>query len=1114
MIKRTIVGSLLALVLFATPLASMAQTADPLQALLAQIAALQAQLAALTGTTPPPAPGQPVICQFTRDLFLGVSGEDVRCLQRYLNSAGFALRTTAGAGAPGQETTFFGPITRAAVARWQQANGVSPAAGYFGPLSRARYAALIAVMPPPVTPPTPTPTPPPPGPVIPGAVLAVSAASNNPTGSVIAGAGQVDMLRFNLTAGTGASVTVNELRFNKLGVVSDASINNLYLADESGVVIAQFGSLSGGVAVFSGLNMPIAAGQTRTLTLRADLSTSISSGNTVGWQLSSITTTPAVTVTGLPLSGTQLFVTTVSNPSLATMSLTFNAVGSTVDAGTTNTLLATMTANVANSPVSLRSMRFTLVGSAEPADIRNLQIRVNGQTQGAGTVNIAADRTITFTFPGGIQLNTGTSIIELFGDVLGSPNRTMQFTLLRPFDVVAVDTRYNTGIAVTVNTTGATSITINQGRITVSLSSDTPTGNVARGATNVTLARFTVFAAGEPIRIKFLDVGISKTGGAAWTNLADVVNDITNVRLIDDAGGQVGNTITSITSGTGSGQCTLVSANSITCHFGAQSSELNYTIPSNTTRTVSLVVDIANTADITTLQGSLTGNTNNIEGRTSFQQSSSGVVSGSVLTIVLTPVTVNVNSAFGAQTYAAGATNVRVASFALNAASAEDARITSLTLDKDAATDNLDLQNLRIQVGGTQFGTTRNLVGDGGASMTFSSGNAIVVPRGGAITVDVYADILSTSAAGTYPSVIDLTGWTAVGASSNSSVTFPGEVPGQSITIATGSTVNVVAASNMPPAQQIVAGSTGNTLLRFQLTGNAVEDVRINTIVVTDTITNNASNTAATSFGNLTLWADGVQIAGPQSLVVASTTASTTTAVATFNLPSPLIVPRLTNKTVELRGDVTSFTSGAVSGSQHTFSIATNADITGFGMSSNATVTFSGAPITSNVQTVGRTRLTISSTPLGATSFRVRTNPDDVAQMSFTANAGGDVTVNTVTLTLSGQAVANGSPAFSVQLVDANTNTNWGSATAQTCTPGAGNTCQVTFSPSAIVTAGSTKLVKVRVNSASFNNQANTSDALSISVNAAADVVWSDGTGTFNLEQTLVPFNVATVSYE
>lgn len=78
-------------------------------------------------------------CAFTRDLHLGISGVDVQCLQKYLNVTGILVSAT-GAGSPGNETVYFGARTKAAVAKWQAGEGISPTAGYFGSKSRARYA--------------------------------------------------------------------------------------------------------------------------------------------------------------------------------------------------------------------------------------------------------------------------------------------------------------------------------------------------------------------------------------------------------------------------------------------------------------------------------------------------------------------------------------------------------------------------------------------------------------------------------------------------------------------------------------------------------------------------------------------------------------------------------------------------------------------------------------------------------------------------------------------------------------------------------------------------------------------------------------------------------------
>jgi len=78
---------------------------------------------------------------FSRDLYQGVSGEDVRILQRVLNAQGYAVATSGG-GSPGNETAYFGPATLAAVIRFQIAHGISPSVGYVGPITRAVFAAL------------------------------------------------------------------------------------------------------------------------------------------------------------------------------------------------------------------------------------------------------------------------------------------------------------------------------------------------------------------------------------------------------------------------------------------------------------------------------------------------------------------------------------------------------------------------------------------------------------------------------------------------------------------------------------------------------------------------------------------------------------------------------------------------------------------------------------------------------------------------------------------------------------------------------------------------------------------------------------------------------------
>lgn len=88
-----------------------------------------------TASTTPTVVSASTTYTFTRDLELGISHAQVRTLQQYLNRHGFTI-ASSGPGSPGNETTIFGTLTRAALIKFQQAKGIKPSVGYFGPLTR------------------------------------------------------------------------------------------------------------------------------------------------------------------------------------------------------------------------------------------------------------------------------------------------------------------------------------------------------------------------------------------------------------------------------------------------------------------------------------------------------------------------------------------------------------------------------------------------------------------------------------------------------------------------------------------------------------------------------------------------------------------------------------------------------------------------------------------------------------------------------------------------------------------------------------------------------------------------------------------------------------------
>jgi hypothetical protein len=116
-----------------SPTAGM--TASQIQSLLAS---LEAQLQTLEAEASSAAVTSSF--SFTRNLSLGMTGNDVNQLQLFLISenVGPAARALKAHGS----TKNFGALTKAALIEFQKSVGINPASGYFGPITRAYVNAL------------------------------------------------------------------------------------------------------------------------------------------------------------------------------------------------------------------------------------------------------------------------------------------------------------------------------------------------------------------------------------------------------------------------------------------------------------------------------------------------------------------------------------------------------------------------------------------------------------------------------------------------------------------------------------------------------------------------------------------------------------------------------------------------------------------------------------------------------------------------------------------------------------------------------------------------------------------------------------------------------------
>jgi len=1114
-------------VMLLIPVAQAQSTADlqtQIAALLAQIQQLQAQLTAQQGGA--------AATTFTRNLTVGSTGSDVKALQQFLNSHGAQI-AASGAGSPGSESTYFGSLTKAALGKWQAANGVSPAAGYFGPVTRAKVNALTG------------------GVVLPGggvvvpapaSGMTVSLAPENPAaGSLISSAStaaaRVPVFAVRLTAGTASGITVSDLKFHKTGVVSDSSISGAYLV-ESGKVVAQYNSISGGVVTFSGLGLSVAAGQTRTLTLAIDPASGLSAGNTIGFALSAATdvsatdaTNAAVTVTGVfPLNGNTFTVTSVTNPSIAALTVASSSIGTSVTAGTQNNLVGAWNFTGSNSKIWLKTINFRVIGSANKTDIKNVKLLVNGTQVGSTLASVASDGSAYFDAsvnPG--VLNTGANNVQVYADVMGSPSFNFQFEVLNSFDIYAVDSQYNVPVAAASNT--GTQVTINQGQITVNAASDTPTGNVAKGQSNVTLAKFTVYAAGEPVKIKWLTFTLSLTGTLG--NNYD--SEIKNISIVDDAGGQLGSTISSLTTSVTCTDSTFNAATSsaaVNC-FGNSTSPINYIIPANTTRVLSLKGDIQSGAGFGTITAALVqGTSSNLQGTISSQGSNSSAAGGSALTLASSALTVAKNTAVGTQTFSKGATNRKIGSYALSASSAEGVTINNVSVLTSASSTNFT--NLKVMVGSSQIGNTQGVLS---ASATYSFAGNFTVPAGQTSYVDVYADVLSGAGAATYTAVTTLSGCSGSGAVSYTAISCT-STGGQNVTIAGQATVRMSANTSLSPAAgQIVMGSTGNSLAAFQLTETTnIEDIKITDLYVFDSVS--ATGSVKSALSNLKLYKST-----DLSTVLANSGAATAIASGTayyyaFHFFTPVVVPQANSVSLVLKGDVSSYTSqGATDNTTHVFKVATTTDTAfdttqevavALGNTSNATSVVTLSSASGNTLTVLRSKVTATAAGLGVTTSRGKTATDDLGTITFAADSAGSVAINTVTITFSGSAPTSTAFLDGVTLLDANgisvMNTSGVTNTTSSACTGGSSTCTKLWNLGSTtsgwnINGGSSYTFKVRAST--YNTAgavASVAQTLALTINASTDVLYTDGldssaTSTISLPASVVPITINSITF-
>ena len=383
--------------------------ADQLSDLMALVASLQAQIAALQGGTPAAAgTGLCAGVTFTRTLAYGSTGTDVKCLQQLLS-----VTPTSG---------WFGNVTLAAVRAYQTTKGWTPA-NQVGPMTIAALNAQLAgagTPGAPVVPGTPGAT----G-FIDAGTLAASPASN----SNVITTSNIPVLGVNVKA-IGSNMTVNSIQVKLAATKSSAtehpatSVTNLYVYDGS-TLLGTFPVNTSTVikdssnyyyVILSGFRFTVPVNTTKILTVSADFTPSMEYDRELTVSIYN-TTTGVGAVDGAGATRTS------GNASTRVFTLNYDTVGTsvlTVTAATATPLSSSVKTSSTVATIDVPMAVFTAHSTTGASKITDMKFIVTGDDANVAKVSslklydgttLLASKALTGTVSGAYASLTDLSIV-------------------------------------------------------------------------------------------------------------------------------------------------------------------------------------------------------------------------------------------------------------------------------------------------------------------------------------------------------------------------------------------------------------------------------------------------------------------------------------------------------------------------------------------------------------------------------------------------------------------------------------------------------------------------------------------------------------------------------
>ncbi len=1073
-------------------------TAHTIEQLLAQIASLQASLEALQGG---PSTTTSAQCNFTRSLTIGSNGSDVTCLQDYLTSTGHFTFS-------GGSTGYFGSATKAAVASWQASNNVSPAVGFFGPISQAKYNSVATT----TTTTTTTPETPetPETPVTPiSGTVSVSLASSSPSAQTViadsttADGAQALIEGLRLTF-TGDNVKITSLKVKRGGISADADIANMYLKVD-GNILDNIASVSSTYSTFNNAAGLFAVNGTKDVEVLFDLASGTTSGKTINFSVNSASdiTVDSGTVSGsYPIMGNSIATATASDLGKVTIAHVSDP-GTSIEAALTNQTLWTFSLASADQALTVNKIKVDVIGTINANDLGNLYIYDGVNQIGTAVASLDSDKTLTFSNLN-YKITAGqTKNISVRGDVLSGTGRTFQMRVSEARDIEATDNNYNVNLRLNQSDTytiitASSTTTISTGSLTINKSTSSTSGNVAKDALGVLLAKYDFKAVGEAVKISNLVVSAVVSGSNG--------TDIDNAKILLN-GSQIGTTkdLESLTADDGNA-ADAADDDDTQFTFGN-----SFIAQSGVTNTVEIYGDIKKGAGTsysggeTILIGFEAGTSNALR-QTTGTTFNTTAVDGNTLTISSASLSTAKNASVANQNIVGGSQDVVIGSWMITAGAAEAINVSSIVVIEDGAQGiGSAFNNLELWSNGVKYAQTiSNSSATDGTSNTFNLSTNLNVPAGNSVQVDLKGTVLGNPT-WTDADEIKISSVTGIGATTSGTVSDTTGAVGQTLTTATAGTITaaVAATPTNPYATLYLAGKTENTVAAWKLSANNVEDLKVTRIQVQEVHSDNVPGNVK----NLRLFVGGTQVGGT---VPAMTTGSPDTALFEDNTNGLFTIPKNNDVIVSLKADITDASNATfgTNGKNLTFRIVmptetgaqltSSSEISARGALSNAFALEGVASDTnydSNVVKVVKSKPTFAKYA-GTPSGTLVVGTTEVARFTIAADIAGDITFTSGTHNIKFTVLAGEAGASTVSLLDASTDQAVATAiSAATLIAGTELNFEL-FSDTGglVIPAGTTRTFKVKANLAAFTA---TGDSFQLQLNnTAADLSFDDGNGT------------------